>query len=158
MKNLLPFNLIGKSTIAFLIGQSCRVLKSWYTGGCPKQGFRCCFADKLNQSLISSVWGVGWKMVYEPTSSLDIWISVIMQAYWIGPMFHISWPSLIKKEQPTKLGYCKLTKNSMLWWHLLETCFLPFEELWRSRRVEAEDRDRGHRHVIKRTLIGKSKR
>ena len=28
-----PFNLIGKSTMAFLSGQSWRVLKFWYTGG-----------------------------------------------------------------------------------------------------------------------------
>ena len=28
-----PFNLIGKSTMAFLTGQSWRVLKSWSTGG-----------------------------------------------------------------------------------------------------------------------------
>ena len=30
------FILIGKSTVAFLTGQSWRVLKSWYTGG-PEQ-------------------------------------------------------------------------------------------------------------------------
>ena len=41
--------------MAFLLGQSWRVLKSWYTGGGPEQGFRCCFADGLNQSLVSSV-------------------------------------------------------------------------------------------------------
>ena len=28
------------------------VLKSWYTGGDPEQGFWCCFADGLNQSLV----------------------------------------------------------------------------------------------------------
>ena len=28
------FNLIGKSTMAFLTDQSWRVFKSWYTGGC----------------------------------------------------------------------------------------------------------------------------
>ena len=32
-----PFNLIGDSTMAFLTGQSWRVLKSWYTGGDPEQ-------------------------------------------------------------------------------------------------------------------------
>ena len=31
-----PFNLIGKSTMAFLTGQSWRVLKSWYTGWKPR--------------------------------------------------------------------------------------------------------------------------
>ena len=49
-----PFILIGKSTMAFLTGQSWRVLKSWYTGGGPEQGFRRCFADRLNQSLVLS--------------------------------------------------------------------------------------------------------
>ena len=34
-----PFILIGKSTMAFLTGQSWRVLKSLYTGGGPEQGF-----------------------------------------------------------------------------------------------------------------------
>ena len=31
-----PFILIGKSTMEFLIGQSWRVVKSWYTGGSPE--------------------------------------------------------------------------------------------------------------------------
>ena len=50
-----PFMLIGKTTMAFLAVHSWRVLKSWYTGGDPEQVFRCCFADGLNQSLVSSV-------------------------------------------------------------------------------------------------------
>ena len=37
-----------------LTGQSWRVLKSGYTAGSPEQGFRRCFADGVNQSLISS--------------------------------------------------------------------------------------------------------
>ena len=41
--------------MAFLTGQSWRVLKSWYTGGGPEQVFRGCFADELNQSLVSSM-------------------------------------------------------------------------------------------------------
>ena len=41
--------------MAFLTGQSWRVLKSGYTGGGLEQGFRRCFADGLNQSLVSSV-------------------------------------------------------------------------------------------------------
>ena len=41
-------------TKAFLTGQSWRVLKSGYTAGSPEQGFRRCFADGVNQSLISS--------------------------------------------------------------------------------------------------------
>ena len=44
-----PFNLIGKSTMAFLTGQSWRLLKSWYTGGKPEQGFWRRFADGLNR-------------------------------------------------------------------------------------------------------------
>ena len=44
-----PFILIGKSTMAFLTGQSWCVLKSWYAGGGPEQGFRRCFADGLNR-------------------------------------------------------------------------------------------------------------
>ena len=52
-----PFNLIGdhdKQNKAFLTGQSWRVLKSGYTAGSPEQGFWHCFADGVNQSLISS--------------------------------------------------------------------------------------------------------
>ena len=40
MRFRFPFNLIGKSTMAFLTVQLWRVLKSWYTGGGPEQGFR----------------------------------------------------------------------------------------------------------------------
>ena len=39
----------------FLTGQSWRILKSWYTGVGPEQGFGCCFADGLNYSFVSSV-------------------------------------------------------------------------------------------------------
>ena len=49
------FSLIGKLTMAFLTGQSWRVLKSGYTGGVPEQEFRHGFADGTNQSLVSSV-------------------------------------------------------------------------------------------------------
>ena len=34
-----PFILIGKLTMAFLTGQSWRVLKSWYTGGAQNKDF-----------------------------------------------------------------------------------------------------------------------
>ena len=50
-----PFRLIGKLTMAFSRGQSWHVLKSWYKGWGPEQGFPRCFADRLNQSLVSSV-------------------------------------------------------------------------------------------------------
>ena len=49
------FNLIGKWTMASLTVQSWRVLKSWYTGGGPEQGFRRWFADVTNRCLVSSV-------------------------------------------------------------------------------------------------------
>ena len=41
--------------MAFLTGQSWRVLKSWYTGWGPEQGFRRFFAAGFNKSLVSSV-------------------------------------------------------------------------------------------------------
>ena len=55
MRFRFPFNLIGKWTMAFLTVQSWRVLKSWYTGGGPEQGFRRWFADVTNRCLVSSV-------------------------------------------------------------------------------------------------------
>ena len=39
----------------FLASQSWLVLKSWYTGGGPEQGFRRCFTEGLNHSLVSSL-------------------------------------------------------------------------------------------------------
>ena len=47
--------VVVESTIAFLTGQSWRVLNSWYTGKGQEQGFRHRFADGLNQSLVSSL-------------------------------------------------------------------------------------------------------
>ena len=41
--------------MAFLTVQSWRVLKSWYTGGGPEQGFRRWFEDVTNRCLVSSV-------------------------------------------------------------------------------------------------------
>jgi len=52
---LFSLTLIGKSIRSFLTGQSWHVLKSWYTGVYPEQGFSHCFAMGLNQSLVSSV-------------------------------------------------------------------------------------------------------
>ena len=54
------FNLIGKSTMAFLTCQSWYILKSWYTGGDPEQGFQHYFADGLMES--NSVCGAGYWM------------------------------------------------------------------------------------------------
>ena len=44
------FNLIGKSTMAFLKGQTWRVLKSGYIGGGPEQRLRRPFTVGLNQA------------------------------------------------------------------------------------------------------------
>ena len=40
-----PFNMIGKSTMAFWACQSWHILKSWYTGWDPEQRFWHCFID-----------------------------------------------------------------------------------------------------------------
>ena len=61
-----PFILIGKSTMTFLTGQSWHVLESWYIGRDAKQGFRRCFEDGLDQSLVSSaVRGIGTLLFLE---------------------------------------------------------------------------------------------
>ena len=44
-----------KNNNFFSTSQSWRVFKSSYIGGGSEQGFRLCFADGLNQSLVSSV-------------------------------------------------------------------------------------------------------
>ena len=43
----------------FLTSQSWCLMKSWYTGGGPEQGFWHCFTDGLDQSLVSSVAQAG---------------------------------------------------------------------------------------------------
>ena len=53
------FNLTGKSTMTFLTGQSWRVLKSWYTGERPEQGFRRCFALRRIKLKFSFVCDAG---------------------------------------------------------------------------------------------------
>ena len=50
----ISFNLIGKSTMAFLTGQSQRVIKSWYTGDGPEQGFLRCFTDGPSSVCVAS--------------------------------------------------------------------------------------------------------
>ena len=42
-------HVTGKSIMAFLTGQSWCIIKSWYTGEGPEQGYRCCFTNRLNQ-------------------------------------------------------------------------------------------------------------
>ena len=69
-----PFNLIGKSTVAFLTGQSWRALKSWFTGLGLKQRYQRCFAGELNQRF-GSVCGAGYRLraqlLFTKTSSYD---------------------------------------------------------------------------------------
>ena len=55
-----PFNLINKLTMVLLTSQQWCILKSWYTGRGPEQGFLHCFADRLNQKL-SSFCGAGYR-------------------------------------------------------------------------------------------------
>ena len=45
----IPFNLIGKMTMAFSTGHSWCVLKFWYTCEDPEEGFRRLLADVPNQ-------------------------------------------------------------------------------------------------------------
>ena len=68
LSNFLPCWLANQQWL-FLTGQSWHVLKSWYTGGNPEQEFWHCFADGLNQSLISSVvQPTAWQLTYENAS------------------------------------------------------------------------------------------
>ena len=50
-----PFNLVGRSTMAFLKGESWRVLKSWYTGGAQNKDFCVVSQTDLTRSLFQSV-------------------------------------------------------------------------------------------------------
>ena len=50
----ISFTLMGKSTMEFWTSESWSVLKSQHTGRVPEQGFRRCYEDGLNQSLVSS--------------------------------------------------------------------------------------------------------
>lgn len=53
----ISFHPDGKSTKAFLTSQSWCILKSWYPDGGSEQGFRCGFANRLNQSFRVSFVG-----------------------------------------------------------------------------------------------------
>ena len=50
------FNLIARSTIALISGQSRRVLKSWYTDGDPEQG-----SGAVSQTDLTRVWFRLWR-------------------------------------------------------------------------------------------------
>ena len=71
------FNLIGKSVVAFLTGSLWRVLKSWYTGGGPEQGFQRRFADGLNQTF-TSVCGAD---TYSQVSQFTVWLQIKVAHY-----------------------------------------------------------------------------
>ena len=71
--------------MAFLTGQSWHILKSWYTGAGPEQEFRCCFADGLNQSSVSSVaLATLWKAFFKRCVFSDRfhWIRVDGRSNW----------------------------------------------------------------------------
>ena len=70
-------NQIGKSILAFLTGSLLRVLKSWYTGGGPEQGFQRPFADGLNQSF-TSVCGAD---TYSQVSQFTVWLQIKVAHY-----------------------------------------------------------------------------
>ena len=70
-----PFISFGKSTMASLTGQSLPVVKSWYTSAGPEQEFQRCFADGLDQSLVSSVMQAGYglkALVVHPYPNLQL--------------------------------------------------------------------------------------
>ena len=50
-----PFIVIGKSTMAFLTGQSWRVLKPWYTCGAQNKDFGAISQTGLTRSLVPCV-------------------------------------------------------------------------------------------------------
>ena len=70
-------NLIGKSIVAFLTGSLLRVLKSWYTGGGPEQGFQRRFADWLNQTFTSDCGAD----TYSQVSQFTVWLQIKVAHY-----------------------------------------------------------------------------
>ena len=65
----------------FLTGQSWRALKSGYTARSPEQGFRRCFADGVNQFLISSARRL-WS--YWRHQVILFTIKFLMEVYFLG--------------------------------------------------------------------------
>ena len=85
-----PFNLISKLTMAFLTGLKCGVLKSWYTGGDPEQGFQHYFADGLNQKLRKlSVCGIGYQTpISWSKMRLSSFRQAELQCVWVWVAFY----------------------------------------------------------------------
>ena len=108
-----PFILIGKSTMAFLKSQSWRGLRSWYTRGGPEQGFQRCFADGLNQSLVSSEAQANPCIVIY-CASIDRGLSELEPRF-SGNDQEMPWKisvtvkQLIKKVSPALLNFTKWT-------------------------------------------------
>ena len=50
-----PFNLIGKSTMAFLTGQGWHIVKSWYKDGAQNKDFRAGSETDLTRGLVAPV-------------------------------------------------------------------------------------------------------
>ena len=86
-----------------ITGQSLHMLKSWYIGGGPGQGSRCCFSDRLNQSLVLSVVQANSNII----TRLLLWIHE--QAHDIGR--HSAALSICEEHKPTaslRMSRCNL--------------------------------------------------
>ena len=95
----------------FLTGQSWRVLKSGYTAGSPEQGFRRCFADGVNQSLISSARRLSPLVCDIHNQSLrEGYIPALLKSSVVTPIPKVSPPALIEQDlRPISLS-CTLAK------------------------------------------------
>ena len=111
-----PLILIGELTMAFLTGQSWHVLKSWYTGAGQEQRFRHCFADGLNQSLVSSVaQDTLWRAFLKRCTFGD-------RFYWIRVDGRPNWKLKTLRFQ-TKTETCgRDPKQTTFVWHFHALC------------------------------------
>ena len=99
--------------MAFLKSQSWRGLRSWYIRGGPEQGFQRCFADGLNQSLVSSAAQANHCInIY--CASIDKVLSEL-ELRFSGNDQEMPWKisvtvkQLIKKVSPALLNFTKWT-------------------------------------------------
>ena len=111
-----PFNLIGKSTMAFLTGQSWRVLKSWYTCGGLEQGFRCCFADGLKQSLTLSVVQASIRTDFKVRTkeSMVIVTNVKVNSFYIGHYRDLELASSLARVRNSESSFQSNVRNLFL--------------------------------------------
>ena len=93
------FIFIGKLKMTFLTGQSWRLLKSWYSAGGPEQGFRCCFTEGLNKSLVMSV-----TQADAPTVSFSKSVKSPTHQ-WLFENFPVQKNHLFKWKYPTKCNW-----------------------------------------------------